>query len=82
MTYDLTLAPSALKDAGRLSPPIRRRVFGKLQALRQNLAGDVKWMTNFTPEYRPRVGDYRVLFDIDGRNILVGRIVHRGKAYQ
>ena len=28
------------------------------------LKGDVKRLTNFTQEYRLRVGDYRILFEI------------------
>jgi hypothetical protein len=35
----------------------------------EDLAGDVKQLTNSTPEYRLRVGDYRVLFEIEGNII-------------
>ncbi|MFB2880390.1 type II toxin-antitoxin system RelE family toxin [Floridanema aerugineum] len=42
---------------------------------------DVKRLTNFTPEYRLRVGDYRVLFEIEDNIILVYRIKHRSDAY-
>ena len=31
-----------------------------IEAMSDDLAGDVKRLTNFTPEYRLRVGDYRV----------------------
>ena len=47
-----------------------------------NLAGDVKRLTNFTPEYRLRVGDYRVLFEVDGDKLIMYRILHRKDAYR
>ncbi|HEX7957678.1 MAG TPA: type II toxin-antitoxin system RelE/ParE family toxin, partial [Pyrinomonadaceae bacterium] len=58
-----------------------RRVLEKIRGLENNLAGDVKRLTNFTPEYRLRVGDYRVLFEIEGDRVIIYRIKHRGGAY-
>jgi len=46
------------------------------------VAGDVKRLTNFTPEYRLRVGDYRVLFEIEDGTIIVYRVRHRREAYR
>jgi mRNA interferase RelE/StbE len=47
------------------------------------LSGDVKRLTNFTPEYRLRVGQYRVLFEVENENeVVVYRIVHRREAYR
>jgi mRNA interferase RelE/StbE len=46
-----------------------------------NLKGDVKRLTQFTPGWRLRVGDWRVLFDIVGSVIVIWRVVHRSKAY-
>jgi mRNA interferase RelE/StbE len=43
----------------------------------------VKRLTNFTPEYRLRAGDYRVLFEIeDNSRIVVYRVCHRREAYK
>ena len=36
-----------------------------IEAMSDDLKGDVKRLTNFTPEYRLRVGDYRVLFEVE-----------------
>lgn len=49
--------------------------------MKDDLAGDVKRLTNFSPEYRLRVGDYRVLFEVDGNKIVIYRIKHRKDAY-
>ncbi len=62
MTYDLEFKPRALKDLKTLPKSAQRRIIAKTEALRNDLTGDVKRLTDFTPEYRLRVGDYRVLF--------------------
>jgi hypothetical protein len=36
-----------------------QRVLERIEALADNLAGDVKKLTDYTPEYRLRVGGYR-----------------------
>jgi len=44
--------------------------------------GDVKRLTNFSPSWRLRVGDWRVLFQAEGTRLMVHRIVHRSEAYE
>ena len=80
--YHVVYTQAALKSLERLSPPIARRIMAKIQRLEQNLAGDVKRLTNFTPEYRLRVGDWRVLFDVDEDRVLIQHISHRSQAYR
>jgi mRNA interferase RelE/StbE len=53
-----------------------------LQALENNLEGDVKKLTNHTPEFRMRAGNYRSLFEIEGTKIVVYRILHRKEVYR
>ena len=60
----------------------RRRIMTKVEALQDDLAGDVKQLTNFTPEHRLRVGDYRVLFEADRAKVIVYRVIHRKDAYK
>ena len=50
--------------------------------MQDDFQGDVKRLTNFTPEYRLRVGDYRVLFELEEQTIIVYRVKHRSKAYE
>jgi len=83
MTYAIELKPRAIKDFRRVPPEQAARVADALEALADGMKGDVKRLTNFTPEYRLRVGDYRVLFEIEGRNrIVVYRVRHRRDAYR
>ena len=82
MKYTLAFKPRARKDLRALGSENVRRVLEKIEALMDNLAGDVKRLTDYTPEFRLRVGDYRVLFEIDGSTIIVYRVVHRREAYR
>lgn len=42
---------------------------------------NIKKLVNHKPIYRKRVGNYRILFDIEDDEISVGRVLHRSKAY-
>lgn len=46
-----------------------------------DLAGDVKRLTDFDPEFRLRVGEFRILFDLEGTTIIVRRVKNRREAY-
>ena len=81
MNYTVEFKPKAQKDLDDLTPDVRRRIIGKLERLQDDLAGDVKRLTNFTPEFRLRVGDHRVLFEVEGRRVVIYRVRHRRKAY-
>ena len=81
MDYDLEIRPSAQRDFDRLSPDVARRILRKLELLKRNLAGDVKRLVSYSIGYRPRVGDWRVLFDVEGRRIIVRAVRHRSEAY-
>jgi mRNA interferase RelE/StbE len=83
MRYTIHLKPRAMKDLRRIPKHDADRIMAALEGVQDNLAGDVKRLTNFTPEYRLRVGDYRVLFEIDEHNrIVTYRIRHRREAYR
>jgi len=76
--YLLNLKPRSLS----LPRQIQGKILEKIQLLENDLVGDVKKLTNFTPEYRLRVGNYRVLFEIEDTNIVIYRVKPRDKAYQ
>jgi len=82
MRYSIEFRPKALRDLKRLSPDVSRRIELKIQSLSNNMLGDVKRLVNFTPGYRLRVGDWRVLFQPEGQQLVVYRIVHRSEAYE
>ena len=82
MEYRLRYSQAVVKQFAKMSPEVSRRIRSKIERLTNDLAGYVKRLTNFTPEYRLRVGDWRVLFNIvDGDMVSVERISHRSEAY-
>jgi len=82
MKYNVQFKPRAVKDIERLSSRMQFQIIKGIEAMSNDLTGDVKRLTNFTPEYRLRVGDYRVLFEIENKNIIVYRVRHRREVYR
>ena len=81
MTYQIGFKPKALKDIKAIDKNEARRIIDKIESLKNDLAGDVKRLTHFTPEYRLRVGSYRVLFEVEGSKVVIYRVRHRKDAY-
>jgi len=83
MRYAVELKPRVTKDPRGLPRKDARRAVAALEGLQDGLSGDVKRLTNFPPEYRLRVGDYRVLFEVeDPGRVVVYRVRHRRDAYK
>ena len=82
MKYQIVYKPRAAKDIQKLPRQQIRRVLAAIERLADNLQGDVKKLTQYTPEYRLRVGEYRVLFEIENNQIVIYRIRHRKDAYR
>ena len=80
MEYQIEFKPKAIKDLEEFPVNVRERIINKIEAMQDDLQGDVKRLTNFTPEYRLRVGDYRVLFELEEQTIIIYRVKHRSKA--
>jgi mRNA interferase RelE/StbE len=81
MVYHLILTERARASLKALSPDVARRIVPKIERMRNDLAGDVKRLTNFEPAYRLRVGDWRVLFDVARWTIVVQDVKHRSRVY-
>jgi len=71
-----------VRDGRKIPPNDLESIFEKIDSMKTDLRGDVKKLTNFTPEYRLRVGKYRVLFEIENNKIVIYRIIHRKEAYK
>jgi mRNA interferase RelE/StbE len=82
MMRPIEFKPRAFKDLEALPEAESRRVLAKVAKLQDDLAGDVKRLTNYSPEYRPRVGNYRVLSDLEGPLVVIYRMPHRKDAYK
>ena len=72
----------AVKDIQNISEPFKTQIKNKIKTLANypNIA-NIKKLKNHNPTYRLRVGNYRVLFNIEDDIIVIGRIKHRREAY-
>ena len=85
MKYRVDLTPAAQKDLRRLDAPARQRILGKMVALEnQPRPPGTKRLQGEDPQYRVRVGDYRVIYEIYDREllVLVIRVAHLSFAYR
>ena len=82
MKYTIELKPKAVKDLKSIQLKDRKKILDRLDALEDDLSGNVKKLTNFTPEYRMRSGNWRVLFEVEESRIIIYRIQHRKEAYR
>jgi len=83
--YQLLYKKSAVKDIQSLSSQIRRRLGTKLEYFidQENPLDFAEPLTKPADAgYRYRVGDYRILFDVEDHNIIVLRVQHRREVYR
>ena len=73
----------AVEDMARLDRVIARRIKNALERFVETGAGNVKRLQDVDPpEFRLRVGDYRVRFHTDNRTVTVLRVRNRREAYR
>ena len=83
MSYRLVYTHRALKDIQKLEPQVKTRLGKALLRSEADPLGHAKPLTNAEfGTYRFRVGDYRVIFDISGEDIVVLRVGHRRHIYR
>ena len=82
MRYEIEIRRRAEKDLASIPKSDAQNVADAIFALENGLAGSIKKLTNHTPEYRLRVGDWRVLFEVIKDKIIIYRIRHRREVYR
>ena len=82
MYYEIRLKSKAIKDLKKIPKREAKRIADSMELLANDLEGDVKKLTNYTPEYRLRVGKFRILFGPEDNTIFIYRILHRKEAYR
>lgn len=84
MTWEIVWTESANQDMRRLDRQVGRRIHRALQRLAASGYGDVTRLEQTEPEWRLRVGDWRVRFTYDYslRKIYILRVLPRGRAYR
>jgi mRNA-degrading endonuclease RelE of RelBE toxin-antitoxin system len=74
----------ALKDLGKLDPPVARQVRGAVNLLAETGQGNLARLHSPLSGYRLRVRDWRVLLSLDrqAQTVTVRAIEHRSKVYK
>jgi mRNA-degrading endonuclease RelE of RelBE toxin-antitoxin system len=84
MKWKVVWTATAERDFGKLDPETRRRVRLSINRYAAASLGDVLRLQNITPpEYRLRVGKWRVRFslDHDRRTMQILHVLRRDEAY-
>jgi mRNA interferase RelE/StbE len=73
----IELKPQAIQDLQ--CPPISdaTRITAKLSEMEARLIGDINRLTNFTPEYRLRIGNNQGLLEVEETAIVLYCVAHR-----
>lgn len=83
MRYALVYTRRAAKDIKKLDSLTKKRLSKKLKEFEKNPLHYVEKLVNSKiGEYRFRVGNHRIVFDIRGKDIVVLRIGHRREIYE
>ena len=83
MSYRLVYTRRAIKDIQKLEPKVKSRIGKALLRFELDPMGHSKALTSASlGSYRFRVGDYRVIFDLEGDEIVVLRVGHRKEIYR
>jgi len=81
--YNIVLTKRALKDIEKINVEIKSKIGGKIEILTKDPFGNSKKLSNSKiGTYRYRVGDYRVIFDIENDTVIILRIGHRKDIYK
>ena len=83
--YRIFLERAAEKDLGRLAPGIHDRVIEAIKNLAENpRPSGCRKLSGSKNDWRIRVGDYRVIYEIADaiRVVRVNRIRHRREVYK
>lgn len=85
MAYRIIFTATAKKDITRLDSVIQKRLWKKLIEVSE--CADIKLLAKRlvgtgTSEYRLRIGDYRVIFDLDKKTLYILRVRHRRNVYR
>ena len=85
MTYQVRLAPAAVRQLRTLDPPGRRRVQAAIELLAEDpRPPGARQLVGGAGEWRVRTGDFRIIYDIrDGELlVLVVKVGHRRDVYE
>jgi len=81
--YKIVITKRAIKDLTNIDREMKDRIAKKVREYIQDPFTHAQKLSN--PKigtYRFRIGDYRIIFDIDGDELVILRIGHRKSIYK
>jgi mRNA interferase RelE/StbE len=83
MKYSLLYTHKAVKDIGKLDKSVKDRIGQTLLRYKENPLYYAESLKDSSlGSYRFRIGDYRVVFDIEGNDIIILRVGDRKEIYK
>lgn len=83
MSYRLRYAKTAARDIKKLDRVMQKRLKQKLEVFESDPRGySTKLFASKLGGYRFRIGDLRVIFDLEGKWVTVLRVGFRGDIYR
>jgi mRNA interferase RelE/StbE len=85
MPYKVVFVREAQKDVEKLSSTVKRQLYKKLVYCSSlpDINVVAKKLHNYDAgEYRLRIGNFRIIFDLDKHHIVVLRVQHRKDVYR
>ena len=80
--YSLVIARRFRQDLCRLDAQMHRRVLEVLERLQEDPFQGQRLTNVAIGQWRIRVGDYRIRYDIEGEQVLLYRVRHRREIYR
>jgi len=83
MNYKIVFTKRAVRDISKLEPEIKEKLGDALRRYGKDPLNYARKMIDPSlGSYRFRIGDYRVIFDVEGDEIIVLRVGHRKEIYR
>lgn len=85
MSYKIVFTKESAKDIEKLDQTVKKQLYKKLVYFKDldDIKVVAKKLQNHEAgEYRLRVGNFRIIFDLDKHTIVVLRIQHRKDVYK
>jgi len=80
--FQVEYTPFAVENLRALPKAVAAQIIKKISRLEDGLTGNIKRLRQADFGYRLRMGDYRILFDVEDDTIVIHKIGHRKDVYE
>jgi mRNA interferase RelE/StbE len=80
--FHVEYAPLAVENLRAVPKTVASQIVRKISRLEQGLHGNIKQLRQSDFGYRLRMGDYRILFDVEDDTIVIQKVGNRKDVYE